>query len=192
MYWSEEMFRLFGFDPQQGLPMWEQWVQRIHPEDRDKFKLESERTFSENVPCEVEFRIAQPDGTLKYIQGIGHPVMNSNGELVQVVGTMVDITGRKRAEEARDRLRQLEAQLARINRVNTMGELTASLAHEIKQPIGAAVTNAEACMRLFDRDRPDLQEVREAALEWSRTLGALRTSLTAYARFIRRDLHNST
>jgi len=165
MYWSEEMFRLFGFDPQQGLPMWEQWVQRIYPEDRDKFKLASERTFSENVPCDVEFRIAQPDGTLKYIQGIGHPVLNSNGELVQVVGTMVDITERKRAEEARDRLRQLEAELARINRVSTMGELTASLAHEIKQPIGAAVTNAEACMRLFDRDRPDLQEVREAALE---------------------------
>src|SRR6201998_4555127 len=165
MYWSEEMFRLFGFDPQQGLPMWEQWVQRIYPEDRDKFKLASERTFSENVPCDVEFRIAQPDGTLKYIQGIGHPVLNSNGELVQVVGTMVDITERKRAEEARDRLRPLEAQLARTKRVSTMGELTASLAHEIKQPIGAAVTNAEACMRLFDRDRPDLQEVREAALE---------------------------
>ena len=165
MYWSEEMFRLFGFDPQQGLPIWEQWVQRIHPEDRDRFKLASERAFSENVHCDVEFRIVEPDGTVKHIQGIGHPVLSAEGRLVQVVGTMVDITERKRAEEARDRLRRLEAELARINRVSTMGELTASLAHEIKQPIGAAVTNAEACLRLIDRNRPDLPGAREAALE---------------------------
>jgi PAS domain S-box-containing protein len=159
------MFRLFGFDPQQGLPNWEQWVQRIHTEDRDKFKLASERAFSENVHCDVEFRIMKPDGIVKHIHGIGHPVLSSDGKLVQVVGTMVDITERKSAEGARERLRQLEAELAHINRVNTMGELTASLAHEIKQPIGASVTNAEACVRLLDRNRPDLPEAREAALE---------------------------
>jgi signal transduction histidine kinase len=85
-----------------------------------------------------------------------------------VVGTMVDVTERKRAEEARDRLRQLEADLAHISRVSTMGELTASLAHEIKQPIGAAVTNAEACLRLLDRDQPDLPEAREAMWEMVR------------------------
>jgi signal transduction histidine kinase len=81
---------------------------------------------------------------------------------------MVDVTERRHAEEARDRLRRLEADLAHINRVSTMGELTASLAHEIKQPIGAAVTNAEACLRLLDRDQPDLPEAREAALEMAR------------------------
>jgi signal transduction histidine kinase len=78
---------------------------------------------------------------------------------------MIDISDRRRAEEARDRLRQLEADLAHIHRVTTMGELTASLAHEIKQPIGAAVTNAEACIRLINRVDPDLPEAREAALE---------------------------
>jgi len=78
---------------------------------------------------------------------------------------MVDITEHKRAEEARDRVRQLEADLAHTNRVNIMGELTASLAHEIKQPIGAAVTNAEVCLRLIDRREPDLPEAREAASE---------------------------
>ena len=147
LYWSEEMFRLFGFDPQLGLPMWDQWVQRIHPEDRDKFRMAGDRTFLERVHCDVEFRIVKPGGTVKHIHGIGHPVLGPSGELVQVVGTMVDVTERKRADEARERLRQLEADLAHINRVNTMGELTASLAHEIKQPIGAAVTNAEACVR---------------------------------------------
>ncbi len=168
IYWSEEMFRLFGFDPRQGPPMWEQWMQRVHPEDRDRLRLASEKTFLEKVNCDVEFRIVQPDGTLRNIQGIGHPVLGPDGELVQVVGTMVDITARRRAEEARDRLRQLEAELVHINRVSTMGELTASLAHEIKQPIGAAMTNAEACLRLLDRTRPDFGEAREAALEMVR------------------------
>jgi len=168
VYWSEEMFRLFGFDPQQGVPMFEQWLQRVHPEDRDKLKLANERTFLEKAPCDVEFRIVKPDGTLKHIHGIGHPVLTRNGDLVRVVGTMVDVTERKRAEEARDRLQQLEADLAHITRVNTMGELTAALAHEIKQPIGAAVTNAEACLRLLDRDQPDLPEAREAVLEMAK------------------------
>jgi PAS domain S-box-containing protein len=168
LYWSEEMFRLFGFDPQQGLPTWDQWLQRIHPEDRDKFRIAGDRTFLEKVHCDVAFRTVKPDGTVKHIHGIGHPVLSPSGELVQVVGTMVDVTERRRAEEARDRLRQLEADLAHINRVSTMGELTASLAHEINQPIGAAVTNAQACLRFLNRDQPDVQEAREAALEMAR------------------------
>src|SRR5246127_4536242 len=168
LYWSEEMFRLFGFDPQQGLPLWDQWVQRIHPEDRDKFRMAGDRTFLEKVHCDIEFRVVKLDGTVKHIHGIGRPVLSPSGELVQVVGTMVDVTERKRADDARERLRQLEADLAHINRVSTMGELTASLAHEIKQPIGAAVTNAEACVRLLARDQPDLPEAQEAALEMVR------------------------
>ncbi|MFL6314960.1 MAG: AAA family ATPase [Terriglobales bacterium] len=165
VYWSDEMFRLFGFDPQQGLPMFEQWLQRIHPEDRERLTLANERTFREKVNCDVEFRIVKPDGTVKHIHGIGHPVLSPTGELIQVVGTMVDVTERKRAEAERERLRRAQADLAHINRVATMGELTATLAHEIKQPIGAAVTNAEACLRLIDRPEPDLPEAREAALE---------------------------
>lgn len=165
LYWSEEMFRLFAFDPQQGLPLWDQWVQRIHAEDRDKFKMDADRTFLEKVHCDVEFRTVTPDGSVKQIHGIGHPVLSPSGELVQVVGTMIDVTERTRADEARERLRQLEADLAHMNRVSTIGELTASLAHELKQPIGAAVTNAEVCVRLLDRAQPDIGEAHEAALE---------------------------
>lgn len=168
VYWSDEMFRLFDFDPRQGPPMWDQFLNRIHPEDRDTVQSANEKAFRTKASCDVEFRIVKPDGSIKYIHGIGHPVLSRTGELVQVLGTMVDITERKRAEEAGDRLRQLQADLAHINRVNTMGELTAALAHEIKQPIGAAVTNAEACVRFIDRDETDLPEVREAALEMSK------------------------
>jgi signal transduction histidine kinase len=74
-----------------------------------------------------------------------------------------DITDRKRAEEERERLRQAEADLARISRTTTMGEFTASLAHEIRQPIAAAITNAKTCIRWLSRDRPDVQEARDAA-----------------------------
>jgi signal transduction histidine kinase len=84
---------------------------------------------------------------------------------VEYIGAVIDITERKRAEEERERLRQLQADLAHVTRVSTMGELTASLAHEIKQPIGAAVTNAQACLRFIDRHEPDLPEAREAAVE---------------------------
>lgn len=168
VYWSDEMFQIFSFDPQEGPPKWERFLEHIHPEDRDKFKLASDRTFNAKASCDVEFRIVKPDGTVKHIHGIGHPVLDSSGQLVQVLGTMVDITERKRAEEERERLRQVQADLAHVTRVSTVGELTASLAHEIKQPIGAAVTNAEACIRLLDRDRPDLTEAREAAFEMTR------------------------
>jgi PAS domain S-box-containing protein len=168
VYWSDEMFRLFGVDPQKGAPQWERFLEEIHPEDRERVRLAHETTFRSKVKCDVEFRIVGSHGMIKHIRGIGHPVVGSSGQLVQVLGTMVDVTERKRAEEARDRLRQVEADLAHINRITTMGELTASLAHEIKQPIGAAVTNSEACIRLLNRATPDLPSAREAALEMAR------------------------
>jgi signal transduction histidine kinase len=143
--------------------MFDQWLQRIHPEDRDKLKLASERTFLNKVNCDVEFRIVKPDGTVKHIHGIGHPVLSATGELVQVLGTMVDVTERKRAEEARDRLRQLESDLAHIDRVSTLGEMAASLAHEIKQPIAAAITSANSCIEWLAHEPPNLDRARAAA-----------------------------
>jgi PAS domain S-box-containing protein len=250
--------------------------------------LAGDRTIFQRVDCDVEFRIVRTDGTIRQIHGAGHPTLGTNGELLQVVGTMVDITERRSAEEALrrsekelrdaidtipamvwtglpdgsngfvnkrwteyvgltaaeaagsgwqvavhpedlhqllDRWRvsftsgevldaesryrraadgqyrwmlvravpfldedgrilrwygtltdiedrkcaeRLQADLAHVNRVTTLGELTASLAHEIKQPIGAAVTNAEACVRFLARDQPDVIEAREAALEMAK------------------------
>jgi PAS domain S-box-containing protein len=165
LYWSEEMFRIFGFDPQQGLPMRDQWLQRMHPEDRDKVKRQaSERMFVQKLDSDLEYRIVLPGGTVKHLHGLAHPVLSLNGELVEVVGTVVDITERKRAENERERLQQLQADLAHINRVSMMGELTASLAHDIKQPIFAASADAETCLRWLERDQPDLAEAQEAAL----------------------------
>src|SRR5271166_4621036 len=100
LYWSEELFRIFGFDPDHGLPTLDQLLQRIHPEDRDKFWKAFQKAIHEKVDSDVEFRIVLPDGTVKHAYRLDHPVLNANGELVEVLGTTVDITERKRAEEA--------------------------------------------------------------------------------------------
>jgi PAS domain S-box-containing protein len=168
LYLSEEWYRIFGFDPKDGMPSAEDRLQRIHPEDRARWQATIDRAIAEKSDYEIEFRILPPQSPVKYIHSVGHPNLGPSGELVQFVGVSMDVTERRQAEEERERLRQKLAKLAHLDRVSTMGELTASLAHEIKQPIGAAVTNAEACLRFLDRDRPDVPEAREAALEMVR------------------------
>jgi PAS domain S-box-containing protein len=165
IYWSEEMFRIYGLDSQRDLPTSEAFWGRVHPDDRDSMYEIMRNATLEKTEYEHEHRIVLPDGTVKHLHAIGHPVLNRAGDVVQFVGTAVDVTERKRAEEERERLRHVEADLAHINRVNMMGELTASLGHEIKQPIAAAVSNAETCLEWLDRDQPDLAEIREAAAE---------------------------
>jgi signal transduction histidine kinase len=108
-----------------------------------------------------EYRIRHTDGSIRVLRAIGHH--NPSGEFGEYVGITMDITERKRAEEERERLRQLEADLAHINRVNMMGELAAALAHEIRQPIAASITSANACLRWLARDPPDLERARAAA-----------------------------
>jgi PAS domain S-box-containing protein len=279
---SEEWYRIYGFDPGNGPPSFEERRQRTHPEDRVQWQGVIDRAIAEKSEYEVEFRILLPDGTVKHIHTVGHPVLNASGGLVQFVGSSTDITERKRAEEAtrllaaivesshdaivsksldgiitswnkgaerlfgypaeeavgqnitliipperrdeertilgqltrgervdnfetvrmrkdgsfldvsltispmkdssgrvvgasklarditerkraEEALRQAQTDLAHASRLTTMGEFTASLAHEVKQPIAAAVTDANTCVRWITRDEPDLKEAREAA-----------------------------
>jgi PAS domain S-box-containing protein len=162
-YWSEEMFRIFEIDPQQGLPTSEIFWARIHPEDRESMRELMRKSALEKTEYAHDHRILLPDGTVKHIHAIGHPVLDEAGELIEFIGTAIDVTERKRAEEERERLRQLEAELAHINRVSLMGELAASIAHEINQPLSGVVSNANACLRWLAGDAPSLEEVREAA-----------------------------
>jgi PAS domain S-box-containing protein len=330
LHLSEEWYRIFGIDPEKNPVVWEERLQRVHPEDRCKWHEAIDRAIAEKSDYELEFRIVLPGGTLKYIHAVGHPVLNASGDLVEFVGSSTDITERKRAEvslagenrllemiargdsrahvldaicrlveelssdslssillldpsanclrhgaapslprlytevidgavigpaagscgtaayraqpvivsdiavdplwadyrdvalahglracwsmpilssagkvlgtfaiyyreprsptaedhsfikqivhlasiaiereqaeEALECLRQAQADLARVNRVTTMGELTASLAHEVNQPIAAASTNANTCLRWLAGDTPNIEEAREAAL----------------------------
>ncbi len=163
-YWSEESFRMWGFDPEQGFPDLETTRGRIHPEDLDRVRKITDGAIRAKRGYEADFRIVLSDGTIKYIHAAGQPVFDSRGELVELVGTHVDVTERKRAEEERERLHQLEADLAHMNRVTMLGELASSLAHEINQPIAAAITSANACLRWLTRDPPDLERARAATI----------------------------
>src|SRR6266853_1466230 len=326
---SEEHSRLYGFDPEKGIPSFKEMVQRMHPEDRTQIVESAERANSAGKDFEAQFRLLLPDGTTKYVHGVGHPVFNASGTTAEFVGILMDVTERRLAEalrdgesrilemiardapleeilenlvrvveaqfagllcsvllldeggqhvrhgaapslpegyskaidglsigpkagscgtamyrrepvvvtdilqdplweayrdvaepyglracwstpilahsgkalgsfamyyreprspssaetralemathlagiaierklarEERERLRHAQAELAHINRVTTMGELTASLAHEVNQPIAAAITDANTCMRWLTRDQPDLEEARGAA-----------------------------
>jgi len=283
VYWSQENYRLLGFDPEEGIPSNEAFYERIHPEDRERVRREVFLERPEEGPhFDMEFRIVLPGGAIKYVHSTGHPVRNISGDLLEYVGTSIDVTERKRGEQAtrllaavvesshdaivsknldgiitswntgaerlfgyaaeeavgqnitliippdrrdeeraiieqltrdervdhfetvrmrkdgslldvaltispmkdaagrivgaskmarditerkraEEALRQAQADLAHMSRVTTMGELTASLAHEIRQPISAAVTNAKTCLRWLGRDEPDVAEACEAA-----------------------------
>jgi PAS domain S-box-containing protein len=156
--WSAEHFHIFGYDPAIVQPSYQLFMARIHPEDRATVEEDLSRAAREKCMFKHEYRIVLPGGLVKHQQGLGHPAINEAGDL-EFTGTVMDITERKRAEEA---LRNAQAELARVTRLTTMGELAASIAHEINQPLGAIVTNANACLRWLNRSRPDLYEAREA------------------------------
>jgi PAS domain S-box-containing protein len=162
LYWSEESYRIWGFDPLQGLPSREAMWQRVHPDDRDWVRQEAQDARRQKRDYAVEHRIALPDGTVRYIEAAVHFAPSADEERFEVVGTHVDVTERKRAQQERERLRLLEADLAHMNRVSMMGELAASLAHEITQPIASARNNARAALNFLDQRPPDLGEVSEA------------------------------
>jgi PAS domain S-box-containing protein len=160
---SEEFYRICGFDPAEGSLTLEQCSQRVHPEDRLKWKGIIERAIVEKADYDREFRLLLPNGAVKWVHTVGHPVFSSAGDLEGFVGSSTDITALKSAEQERERLRQLEADLAHTNRVSTLGEMAASLAHEIKQPIAAAITTANSCIEWLAQEPPNLDRARAAA-----------------------------
>jgi PAS domain S-box-containing protein len=160
---SEEWYRIFGFDPAEGPMSWEKRFERVHPEDRTKYRGTIEQAIAEKADYDLEFRILLPNGMVKWIHSVGHPVLSAAGELEQFVGSSTDITDHKHAEQEHEKLRQLEAELAHINRVSMLGEMAASLAHEIKQPIAAAITSANTCVEWLAHEPPNLDRARAAA-----------------------------
>lgn len=158
---SEENNRLYGFDVSQNPNPFDLHYNSILAEDEPALTTKLENAIRAGADFDVEYRIRRGDGAIRFLRGIGHH--NPAHEFGEYFGITIDITDRKRAEEERERLRQLEADLAHINRVNMMGELAAALAHEIKQPISASITSANALLRWLAHDPPDLERVRAAA-----------------------------
>ncbi len=157
--WSAEHFRIFGLDPDATTPSYAVFADRIHPEDRPAFEDMLEKAVRDGRDFQCDFRIVTPDGVTKYVHSLGHVAANG-AKHTEYIGTVMDVTERRLAEEA---LRSALADLERASRLSTMGQLTASLAHEINQPLAAIVTNADACLLWLEADRPNLEESRQAA-----------------------------
>ncbi len=139
------------------------WTEGVHADDVQGCLDGFLPAFQARKPFRMEYRLRRADGEYRWVDESGIPRYTPGGEFAGYIGCNIDITDRKRAEEERERLRQVQSELAHINRVTTMGELAASIAHEIKQPISAAHTNAKTCLRWLGRNQPDIEEAREAA-----------------------------
>ena len=154
LYWSEETFRIFECDRAKQ-PTVELVIQRMDPQERARVLETLDRAVQERSNLDFERRLLMPDGTIKNIHIVGRPHFDESGDFVEFVGTVMDVTERRRAEEERQAF-------AHANPIATMGQLTGSIAHEVNQPIAAARNNAASALRFLSRSPPDLEEVREA------------------------------
>jgi PAS domain S-box-containing protein len=127
----------------------------IHPEDRDRIVQRWGASFASGEPYEEEMRVRRADGEYRWFSSRRVALRDKRGKVVKWYGAAIDIQDRKRAE-------QLQADLAHTNRISMLGELAASISHELKQPISAAVMDAQASLRWLSRDQPDLEQVRRA------------------------------
>ncbi|HEY2210753.1 MAG TPA: ATP-binding protein [Bradyrhizobium sp.] len=139
------------------------WQATLHPDDVDDHMSRWQQSLATGEPFESEARHRNANGEYRWFLVRAVPLRDEHGKVRKWYGTLTDIEDRKRAEQERERLRQLESDLAYVSRVMTMGELAASLAHEIKQPIAAAVIHAQACTRWLCRDVPDVAAACRAA-----------------------------
>src|SRR4029077_7643398 len=146
LYGSEEIYRIWGFDPAQGVPSREAVFQRIHPDDRARFYARGQGALGEKRRYSIGYRIVLPDGTVKHLESIGEPEFSATGELVQIVATQIDVTERKRAEQA---LRESEAKIRRLVDANIIGIV-------IWDFEGRVIEANDAFLRMVDYDREDL------------------------------------
>ncbi|HEY0335985.1 MAG TPA: PAS domain S-box protein [Burkholderiales bacterium] len=160
VFWSDETCRIYGFEPGTVTPSGELFFRTVvHPEDRRNLEEAFDRVVRDRSGYELEFRIVRPDGTVRHIHSVGHPLLNEAGDLSEVIGTVMDMSERIRAN---GNLAKTQAALAHVTRVVTLGELTASIAHEVNQPLGAVVTSAQACARWLAMEPANLSEANDA------------------------------
>ncbi|TCK35128.1 PAS domain S-box-containing protein [Paraburkholderia sp. BL8N3] len=153
LYWSEESYRIFEY-PRSVTPALALVIARTHPDDLGLVERSLGRAAVQDEEIDVSFRLLMPDCRLKHVRILAHPALGEDGART-LVGAVVDATAARQSEE---RLHRTHAELAHVTRVATMGELAASIVHEVNQPLAAIVTNGGACLRWLDRPEPDLAE----------------------------------
>jgi PAS domain S-box-containing protein len=156
---SDETCRIFGLTPGEGTITLAAMLERVHPEDRPIWSRAAAEAVQGASCYDLEYRVVRPNGELRVIHSQGDLTRDASGRPRSLFGTIQDITERKQAAEA---LREVQMELAHANRVTTMGQLTASIVHEVNQPIAAALTNAQAALRWLGAQPPNVEEVRQA------------------------------
>jgi PAS domain S-box-containing protein len=156
--WSEQLYRIYEIEPGTRIT-YEVIRTRVHPEDVSLFEKMRERAKEGDEQFEWQYRLLLPDGSVKHMHAVVHGIRDRNGDL-EYIAAVQDITPRKIAQEALDKAR---AELTHTARVMSLGTLTASIAHEVNQPLSGIITNASTCVRMLDADPPNIDGARETA-----------------------------
>jgi C4-dicarboxylate-specific signal transduction histidine kinase len=158
--WSEQLYRIYELEV--GVPVTLELIRtRVHPADvslLEKMKLVDQARTGANR-FEWQYRLLMPDHSIKYLHAVAHAIQDEDGQL-EYIAAVQDVTARRLSEEALDKAR---AQLTHVARVTSLGVLTASIAHELNQPLSGIITNASTCLRMLAADPPDVEGARETA-----------------------------
>jgi PAS domain S-box-containing protein len=152
IFWSKETYRIMGFD-ETVKPTIGRLLQRVHPDDRKLVQQQLDRAVRGEPDYDYEHRLLMPDGDIKHLHVRAHRQVEAGEE--ELVGALMDVTATRKAQEA---LQIAHTALAHVTRVSTLGEMSASIAHEVNQPLAAIVTNAESSLRWLSRQMPDIEE----------------------------------
>jgi signal transduction histidine kinase len=156
--WSEQLYRIFEFD--QGVPVTLELIEsRTHPEDIPLLHDITERARGAGTDFECEYRLQMTDESVKYLHMVAHGTRDEDGRL-EYVGAVQDVTARRLSEQA---LAKAQSELAHVARATALSALTASIAHEVNQPLAGIITNASTCLRMLAADPPDVDGARETA-----------------------------
>ncbi len=156
--WSDQTYRIFEIDPGTRVTL-DLISSRYHPDDIPFFHDWLERAQCDVGDLEAELRLRMPDGSVKYVHTVAHATRSENDEL-EYIGAVQDVTERRMSEDA---LNKVRSELAQVARVTTLGALTASIAHEVNQPLASIVTNASTSLHMLADDPPDIDGARDRA-----------------------------
>jgi PAS domain S-box-containing protein len=159
LFWSPEVWRIFGLHPETTQLSFQVYLDLVHPEDRAKLEEDSARALRDKEPYDILFRAVLRDGTIKHLHSVGKPQIEESGAVAEYIGVTMDETEHVRANAA---MQEAQAELARVARLTTMGELAASIAHEINQPLAAIVAQGNAALRWLAHTPPNLEETRDS------------------------------
>ena len=156
--WSEQLYDIFEFD--EGAPLtFEKAYSRVHPDDIQPLQEAVERARRDGSNIDHEHRLLMPNHSVKYLNIVAHAARDKGG-LLEYIGAVQDVTRRRISEEA---LNKARSEIAHVSRVTSLGAMTASIAHEVRQPLSGIITNASTCLRMLAADPPNVDGARETA-----------------------------